>query len=212
MELKMNHYLVLGAGKMGIVLAKDLVNSDPNCQVTLVDINSMALQNAEEFIQNERMVMIQKDLEDKNQRDAVIEGKDVVLCALLHRHALPVLESAIKYGVHFVDLIGEGTLARLKYDEEAKKKGISTITGCGVSPGITNVCVSRGGYLLDEVEDLGSFMELEVVLGKGDGEKEGEAIACDLKNKLGIDDSSLIEVAYIDLIEEQSDAKRTSTV
>jgi lysine 6-dehydrogenase len=149
----MSHYLVLGAGKMGVVLAKDLLDSDPQCEVTLVDISSEALQNAGEFIGDDRLVMLQRDIENNNQRDQVIEGKDVVLCALLHRHALLVLESAIRYGVHFVDLIGEGTLERLEYDEEAKQKGITTITGCGVSPGITNVCVGRGVFLLDDVEN-----------------------------------------------------------
>jgi lysine 6-dehydrogenase len=149
----MSHYLVLGAGKMGVVLAKDLLESDPHCGVTLVDIDSKALQNAGEFIRDDRLVILQRNVEDKRQRDEVIREKDVVLCALLHRHALLVLESAVECGVHFVDLIGEGTLVRFEYDDEAKKKGITTITGCGVSPGITNICVGHGVYLLDEVDD-----------------------------------------------------------
>jgi predicted adenylyl cyclase CyaB len=54
---------------------------------------------------------------------------------------------------------------------------------------------------LDEVEGLGSFMELEVVLGPGQSEEEGQAIATELMQKLEINGTDLIEVAYIDLLE-----------
>lgn len=149
----MSHFLVLGAGKMGCVLAKDLIESGPDFRVTLVDVDFDTLKRAKEFIQSERLKTVQRDIEDKEQRDKVIDGKDVVLCALLHRHSLPLLESAVRLGVHFVDMVGEFTPERLEFDEEAKKKDITAISGCGVSPGITNVCVGRGVELLDETEN-----------------------------------------------------------
>ena len=149
----MNRFLVLGAGKMGLVLAKDLIESEPDFTVTLVDVDFNALTRAKEFIHSDRLETVQRDIEDKEQRDEVINGKDVVLCALLHRHSLPVLESAVRLGVHFVDVVGEFTLERLEFDEEAKNKAITALSGCGVSPGITNVCVGRGAELLDEIEN-----------------------------------------------------------
>jgi lysine 6-dehydrogenase len=149
----MSRFLVLGAGKMGLVLAKDLIESGPDFSVTLVDVDFNALKRAKDFIRSERLETVQRDIEDQEQRDKIIDGKDVVLCALLHRHSLPVLESAVRLGVHFVDVVGEFTLERLKFDEDAKSKNITAIAGCGVSPGITNVCVGRGAELLDETED-----------------------------------------------------------
>jgi len=149
----MNRFLVLGAGKMGLVLAKDLIESEPDFTVTLVDVDFNALTHVKEFIHSDRLETVQRDIEDKEQRDEVINGKDVVLCALLHRHSLPVLESAVRLGVHFVDVVGEFTLERLEFDEEAKNKDITALSGCGVSPGITNVCVGRGAELLDETEN-----------------------------------------------------------
>jgi lysine 6-dehydrogenase len=149
----MSHFLVLGAGKMGLVLAKDLIESSPDFRVTLVDIDFNALARAKTFIQSERLATLQRDIEDKGQRDEAIRRTDIVLCALLHRHSLPVLESAVRLGVHFVDVVGEFTLERLEFDEEAKNKGMTAISGCGVSPGITNVCVGRGLELLDETEN-----------------------------------------------------------
>jgi lysine 6-dehydrogenase len=149
----MSHFLVLGAGKMGIVLAKDLIESGSDYRVTLVDVDFNALKRAREFIQSNRLETWQRNVEDQGQRDNIMVGKDVVLCALLHRHSLPVLESAVRLGVHFVDVVGEFTLERLEFDEEAKHKSITVLSGCGVSPGITNVCVGRGVELLDETEN-----------------------------------------------------------
>jgi adenylate cyclase class IV len=60
---------------------------------------------------------------------------------------------------------------------------------------------------LPEVEGLGTFLELEVVLGPGQGEHEGAMIAAELMAQLGIRKGDLIEVAYIDLLEGQESAR-----
>ena len=148
----MNHFLVMGAGKMGTVLAKDLIESDSQNKVTLLDVNDEQLSHASEFIQSERLSLLQRDVEEGRQIEEIVKGKDVALCALLHRHSLPLLDAAVREGVHFVDLVGEGPLDRLKFDVEAKKNNVCIISGLGVSPGITNICVGRGVHLLDEVE------------------------------------------------------------
>jgi len=56
---------------------------------------------------------------------------------------------------------------------------------------------------LDEVEGLGQFIELEVVLQDGQSASEGIAIAHDLMAKLGIPQDQLVEKAYIDLLFNQ---------
>lgn len=162
----MHHFLVLGAGKMGLVLAKDLIESGPDYRVTLVDVDFNPLKRAKEFVQSNRLETLQRDIEDQRQRDEVIKDKEIVLCALLHRHSLPILESAVRYGVHFVDMVGEFTLERLEFDEEASKKDITAISGCGVSPGITNVCVGRGVELMDETENALIYVGGNPVEGK----------------------------------------------
>ncbi len=54
---------------------------------------------------------------------------------------------------------------------------------------------------LDDVEGLGKFIELEVVLKSDQTLTEGEAIAYKLMDEFGIHKTDLIDVAYIDLIE-----------
>jgi predicted adenylyl cyclase CyaB len=55
---------------------------------------------------------------------------------------------------------------------------------------------------LDDVESLGKFIELEVLLEKEQSFSSGVAVAKDLMKKFDIDKNDLIDVAYIDLIEE----------
>jgi len=60
---------------------------------------------------------------------------------------------------------------------------------------------------LDDVEGLGQFMELEVVIQDGQSDAEGDAIADKLMTSLGVERSDLIDGAYMDLLEKQSQAQ-----
>ncbi len=54
---------------------------------------------------------------------------------------------------------------------------------------------------LDDVEGLGQFMELEVVIQDGQSDIEGQKIAEDLMSALGVERADLIDGAYMDLLE-----------
>lgn len=138
---------------MGVVLARDLIDSHPDNRVTLVDIDFDRLKSAARFVQSDRLVPLQRNVEDKVQREGVFENQDVALCALLHKHSLMTLETAVGKKVHFVDLVGEFTLERMAFDQKAQKKDLTILSGVGVSPGITNVCVGRAVFLLDKTEN-----------------------------------------------------------
>jgi predicted adenylyl cyclase CyaB len=56
----------------------------------------------------------------------------------------------------------------------------------------------------DVVEGLGDFIELEVVLEQYDSIESGEAEAESLMQQLNIQASDLIDVAYVDLLEQQT--------
>lgn len=53
---------------------------------------------------------------------------------------------------------------------------------------------------LDEVDGLGAYMELEVVLREDQSAKEGSQIAHDLMSKLGVEEGDLVSCAYADLL------------
>jgi len=58
---------------------------------------------------------------------------------------------------------------------------------------------------IDEVEKLGNFIELEVVLAPEQTVDQGQLIATQLMQHLQIRDEDLIDCAYIDLLRKQQD-------
>jgi predicted adenylyl cyclase CyaB len=60
--------------------------------------------------------------------------------------------------------------------------------------------VGRTRVHLDRVEDLGDFLELEVVLAEGEPSDRGVEEARNLMAVLGLDPGQLIEGAYVDLL------------
>ena len=57
---------------------------------------------------------------------------------------------------------------------------------------------------LDDVEGLGQFMELEVVMQEKQSDAEGQAMAEALMASLGVAKTDLLEGAYMDLLESAS--------
>ena len=53
---------------------------------------------------------------------------------------------------------------------------------------------------LDEVEGLGAFLELEVILREGETAQIGQAEARELMGALGVAEEQLVEGAYVDLL------------
>jgi adenylate cyclase class IV len=50
------------------------------------------------------------------------------------------------------------------------------------------------------VEELGDFLELEVVLAEGEPSEAGISVAHELLEKLGVSQHQLVEEAYVDLL------------
>jgi predicted adenylyl cyclase CyaB len=61
--------------------------------------------------------------------------------------------------------------------------------------------VGRTRIHLDQVHDLGAFVELEVVLSDGESAEDGKHVANELLRKLEIPETDLLAQAYIDLLE-----------
>lgn len=60
--------------------------------------------------------------------------------------------------------------------------------------------VGRTRVHLDQVDGLGDFLELEVVLAEGEPQTAGIAVANELLAKLAIPQSQLIDKAYVDML------------
>ena len=63
--------------------------------------------------------------------------------------------------------------------------------------------IGRTRVHLDRVQDLGHFLELEVVLNDNEPAEHGIREAHELLSKLGVEPSQLIEGAYVDLLAQK---------
>jgi len=64
--------------------------------------------------------------------------------------------------------------------------------------------IDRTRVHLDEVEGLGTFVELEVVLRDGESPAEGRRVAEELMSALHIREEDLIDEAYVDLLDQRN--------
>jgi predicted adenylyl cyclase CyaB len=89
-------------------------------------------------------------------------------------------------------------------------QGLKQVLGCalGVRGTVrkqrTLYSVGQTRIHLDQVEGLGPFLELEVVLREDQTGTDGSAIAGALMSKLGIEEEDLVAEAYIDLLEREA--------
>jgi predicted adenylyl cyclase CyaB len=63
---------------------------------------------------------------------------------------------------------------------------------------------------LDRVDGLGDFVELEVLLAQDDDEEGGHAEAHAMFQTLGVPESDLVAVAYVDLLSPDSEPKQAA--
>ncbi|MDI6824422.1 MAG: saccharopine dehydrogenase C-terminal domain-containing protein [Bacillota bacterium] len=144
--------LVLGAGMMGSVIARDLAESQEISEVVVADVNPDRLQSCLKADRTGKVSVRVTDAGDRGSLVAAMRGVAVVASALLHEFSLGVLEAAIDAGVHVVDLVGSKPREKLALDARAKAAGCTLIPGLGVAPGLSNVLVGRGFRRLDDVE------------------------------------------------------------
>jgi len=70
--------------------------------------------------------------------------------------------------------------------------------------------VGRTRIHLDQVENVGHFLELEVVLGDDETAEAGIAVAHALLAQLGISSEQLVEGAYLDLLQQHDGANQNT--
>jgi len=139
----------------------------------------------------------------------IVSQEDIFFNTTNGRLKLRVLASDLGYLIYYERSNQEGPkrsdyhLAETR-DPDSLKQALSLALGIrGVVRKIRYLYMAGQTRIhLDDVERLGHFMELEVVLRDGQSEAEGQVIAEDLMRRLGVREEALLEGAYMDLIED----------
>jgi len=128
---------VLGAGMVGRAIALDLAK---NYAVTSFDLDA---GNLNELKQRDNSVQtVAADLSQFNEYKNWFSPFDIVVTAVPGFMGYKTLEAVINAGKNVVDIsfFPEDVL---QLDKLAKEKNVTTITDCGVAPGVSNFILGR---------------------------------------------------------------------
>ena len=146
-----------GAGDMGSESVRDLVKNSYVEKVIIADIN---LNKAKEFTKKlgKKAVAEFVDAEKHDNLVQVIKKGDVVLSCIgpFYKFEAKVAKASIDAGSNYISICDDFDAVEqvLELDSIAKKKGITVLTGCGWTPGISNILAAKGASEMDKVEKI----------------------------------------------------------
>ncbi len=143
--------LVVGAGKVGSEIARDLASSPEVDSVTAADaslLNLKLLRTKDPKIHTLRLDISQQ----KKLRD-LLSRVDLVCGALPGRLGFQLLQEVVNAGCDIVD-ISYTPQDPFQLDAEARKKDCIVVPQCGVAPGFTNMCVGDSARLLGRLTSV----------------------------------------------------------
>jgi len=129
----MANIIVLGAGLVGGVMAKDLAKQH---NVTSVDISQKNLDKLE------GINIICADISDKNTLQDLIKDFDLVVGAVPGFMGYKMMKDVIEAGKNIVD-ISFYPEDPFGLDKLAKEKGVVAVMDCGVAPGMGNIILGH---------------------------------------------------------------------
>ncbi|MBS1489358.1 MAG: saccharopine dehydrogenase NADP-binding domain-containing protein [Bacteroidetes bacterium] len=132
--------IVLGAGLVGSVMAKDLAK---DFEVTAADQNEEALSH----LRSLGISVLQTDLADLPALKKMIQPYDLVVGAVPGFMGLKNAQTVIEAGKNMVD-ISFFPEDPFQLDELAKKNKVTAVTDCGVAPGMGNIILGYHDKLM----------------------------------------------------------------
>ncbi|MBV9710743.1 MAG: saccharopine dehydrogenase NADP-binding domain-containing protein [Ktedonobacteraceae bacterium] len=151
------HIIVLGgAGAMGRIAVRTLLEFEDIDQVTIADYNEERALEVASSLASSKIQVRQIDVNDEERLGQLLRGADTVLNAVEYVFNLPVLRACIREHVHYADLGGLFHMTRrlVELQDEAKAAGITAIVGMGGTPGVTNMLARLAVDQLDSVEAI----------------------------------------------------------
>jgi lysine 6-dehydrogenase len=145
---------VFGSGLMGSAIARDLARSSEVDEVEVYDIDQKQLKSLIKSEPSGKLSAKRHDVTHRSDTAKLLKGSDVGVGALPHGLSEYAIESALRAGVSFVDLIFGWRFTRGKVHHAAKKKGITIVPACGLAPGLTNILAMQAAEEMEAVDEV----------------------------------------------------------
>ena len=149
--------LVLGAGRMGLGAAYDLLHNSEGVElVTVADVDEGRARAVAETLRDGRARPAQVDVEDRLRVVELMRGHDAALSCVTYFHNLSLARAAVEARTHFCDLGGNNAVvdAELALDEEASAAGVNIVPDCGLAPGMVSVLAAHGAARFEQLDEI----------------------------------------------------------
>ena len=143
--------MLLGVGAIGTVIAKHLSAHRAIESLTLGDMDTRRAEGLARELGGGNLKVERVDAADGAALKRALKGHGLVVCAILPRFHIAVMDAALEAGSHYLDL-ASGEADQLAKDPEWKKAGLLAVNGMGEDPGISNVFARYAADRLDEVD------------------------------------------------------------
>ena len=156
-KLHLMRILVLGAGRMGLGAAFDLVHNSPSVEaVTVADFDLSKAQDVATKVGTSKIEAKHVDASNYDDAVAVMRGHDSAISCVNYWYNESLSKAAIETGTNFCDLGGNNYVvdSQLALDAEAKAAGISVIPDCGLAPGMVSVLAMHGAAKFDRLDEV----------------------------------------------------------
>ncbi|MDF1839600.1 MAG: saccharopine dehydrogenase NADP-binding domain-containing protein, partial [Planctomycetota bacterium] len=145
--------VVLGAGMVGTLMAKDLARGG-EFSVTLADRSETALAKAQAYLGPDIPIeTLACDLSDASTLTGLAARFDVILGALSSHLGYPALKTLAQAGTPYCDISFMAENA-LDWNDLAREHGTVCVVDCGVAPGMSNLLTGAGVAMLDRADEV----------------------------------------------------------
>ena len=145
----MQDIVVVGAGKIGSMIAELLVGSG-DYSVTIVDKSQKALDRLETSVATKKVAA---DITQGDSLVNILRGKFAVLSAAPYHATRLIAEAAKTAGAHYLDLTEDVASTRVVKQLAAGAK-TAFIPQCGLAPGFITIVASDLASRYDELHDV----------------------------------------------------------
>lgn len=146
--------LVLGTGKMGYGLLKDLSAQREVTEIVAADANIEAARAVVAKVASDKVKGVERiDVTDKKAAVRLFKGFDVIAAAIPRQFCDQAIAATIEAGVDWADIAANfGTI--FSQNEAAEKAGVTVVPHIGLDVGTDRVLLGVGSRKLDSVEGL----------------------------------------------------------
>lgn len=139
---------------MGSAIARDLVESKLVDKVLVCDVDRRRLNALARAVHSGKLSVKVHDVRRRLNTIRLLKQFDVGVGALPHGLSEYAIESTIRAGVNFVDLIFGWRFGQRDAHKAARRKGITIIPACGLAPGLTNILAMASAEQMSKVHEV----------------------------------------------------------